>query len=342
MYKNTQALTWFVAILALSSSGAEAVTPARRVRESKQQNPARAPAILWQKPADMRSRDLFYGPGGKAHQPHGLFRFLKENLAGTNPKFDVQDRDGVTWRVKLGEEARPETVASRLVWAVGYSANEDYFLATFRAGDMPSHLSRGQKLVAPDGSIHNVRLKRKVEGEEKIDIWRWRRNPFTGTRELNGLRVMMALINNWDLKDENNAIYREKPTRDQIYEVSDLGASFGTTGRSWTRAESKGNLRAYRHSSFISKVTPEYVDFKVPTRPALIHLAELPEFVGRLRLRWIGRHIPREDARWMGQLLTRLSPDQVRAAFRAAGYSPQDVDGFTDIVEARVAELNQL
>ena len=55
---------------------------------------------------------------------------------------------------------------------------------------------------------------------------------FTGTRELNGLRVMMALINNWDLKDENNAIYREKPVRDQIYEVSDLGASFGTTGRS--------------------------------------------------------------------------------------------------------------
>ena len=45
----------------------------------------------------------------------------------------------------------------------------------------------------------------------------------------------------------------------------------------------------------------------------------------------------------MGQLLTlHLSPDQVRAAFRAAGYSPQDVDGFTDIVEARVAELNQL
>ncbi len=34
-----------------------------------------------------------------------------------------------------------------------------------------------------------------------------RDDPFEDTREWNGLRVMMALMNNWDLKDENNAIY---------------------------------------------------------------------------------------------------------------------------------------
>ena len=30
---------------------------------------------------------------------------------------------------------------------------------------------------------------------------------FPDTRKFNGLRVMMALMNSWDLKDENNAIY---------------------------------------------------------------------------------------------------------------------------------------
>ena len=53
--------------------------------------------------------------------------------------------------------------------------------------------------------MHNARLKRYLEGEEKNGTWKWKDNPFTGTREFNGLRVMMALINNWDLKDVNNS-----------------------------------------------------------------------------------------------------------------------------------------
>jgi hypothetical protein len=28
-------------------------------------------AVLWQDPGDIKSRDLFYGPGGKKGQPHG-------------------------------------------------------------------------------------------------------------------------------------------------------------------------------------------------------------------------------------------------------------------------------
>jgi hypothetical protein len=301
---------------------------------------------LWRNPGDISTRNLFYGPGGQEHEPHGPFTFLKEDLEGTNPKFEVRDRDGVKWKVKLGEEVRPETAASRLVWAVGYFTNEDYFLPTFRAENMPHRLHRGQNLVSRDGSMRNVRLKRSLKGEKKLGVWKWRRDPFSGTRELNGLRVMMALINNWDLKDVNNAIFEEKEAGElegkQIYVVTDLGASFGTTGRSWTRAESKGNLKAYSRSKFIRKVTPSYVDFNVPSRPALIHFFELPEFVSRLQLRWIGKHIPREDATWMGQVLARLSPDQIRDAFRASGYSAHDVDAFSHVVELRIAELNKL
>jgi hypothetical protein len=66
------------------------------------------------------------------------------------------------------------------------------------------------------------------------------------------------------------------------------------------------------------------------------------EFFSRLGLEWIGRRVPRDDARWMGHLLARLSPDQVRDAFRAAGYSPEEVDGFTAVVEQRIGELTEL
>src|SRR5438477_1673493 len=122
----------------------------------------RQTVVLWRDPTDIASRDLFYGPGGEKHQPHGPFTFVKEDLDGTNPKFDVRDGNDVKWKVKLGEEARPETVATRLVWAAGYFADEDYFLPDMRVAEMPRRLQRGQKLVDPDGSVHNVRLKRHV------------------------------------------------------------------------------------------------------------------------------------------------------------------------------------
>jgi hypothetical protein len=208
------------------------------------------------------------------------------------------------------------------------------------------HLKRGQNLVSEDGTMHNVRLKRSLKGEEKIGEWKWSDNPFTRQRELNGLRVMMALINNWDLKDENNAIYKEKHgdsgTPELHYAVSDLGASFGTTGRGLTHSMSKGNLKAYQHSKFIRKQTSEYVDFYVPSRPAPIYLFTPKEYFSRVDMRWIGRHIPRSDAQWIGSLLAQLSPNQIRDAFRAAGYASDQVNAYAAVVEGRIAELNRL
>ena len=277
-------------------------------------------------------------PRRKANQPHGAFTFAKEDLAGTNPKFSVRDGDDVKWKVKLGPEARPETAATRLVWAAGYFADDDYFLANAHVDEMPAHLHRGQKLVR-DGAVSNVRVKR--EHAKKIGTWRWKDDPFTGTREFNGLRVMMALINNWDLKDENNAVY-EEDNGDRVYLVSDLGASFGTAGADCPAARSKGNLNSYAHSKFIAKVTPEYVDFKEPARPALIWIFKPVDFFQRVELGWIGRRIPRADAKWMGDLLGQLSPTQVHDAFRAAGYAPDEADGFAAVVERRIAALRAL
>jgi hypothetical protein len=216
-------------------------------------------------------------------------------------------------------------------------------LLDLRVEDMKC-LKRGQRFLGPDGSMKNVRLKRFLPSEKKVGNWRWRSNPFAGTREFNGLRVMMALMNSWDLKDENNAVYEEKTgsAPELHYMVSDLGATFGTTGLSYPGSSCKGNLPAYASSKFIKKVSADYVDFIVPTRPNLWRLVSLKEFVSRVRLEWIGRHVPRADARWIGQLLSQLSRDQVRQAFQAAGYSPEDVDRFTDVVEERIGELNNL
>jgi hypothetical protein len=296
--------------------------------------------VLWTEPADIRTLNLFYGPGGEQGQPHGRLTFIKEDKGETSPKFDVEDDDGTKWKAKLGPEAQPETVATRLLWAMGFSANENYFIAEAKVSELP-RLRRGHEFVS-DGLVHGIRLQRMKDGK-KVGTWSWRHNPFKGTREFNGLRVMMALLSNWDLKDENNAILEERGhPRDAVYEVSDLGASFGRSGKSYSDRITKHNFAAYRRSKFISKKTRDYVDFAFPTHPPFLYAFNLPFFLGKMRNHWIGKHIPRDDARWIGSQLVLLSDAQVEDAFRAGGYSPAEASAYAAAVKSRIAELQKL
>jgi hypothetical protein len=304
------------------------------------------PAVLWREPTDITDRNLFYGPGGEADQPHGRLTFVEEDLDGTNPKFVVRDQDGAKWKVKLGIEAQPETAASRLVWAAGYFANEDYFLPEIKVENLPARLHRGRQYVSADGTARDVRLKRYLKEEKKLGEWSWDDGPLTGTRQLNGLRVLMGLINNWDLKDENNSVYQEQLASGQserIYMVSDLGASFGQPRVVWPTKKSRGNLKEYEHSKFIVRMQGNDIDLSCPGHPwfPLWFLAH-SRYEMRLELQHIGRDIPREDARWMGQIMSRLSHAQIVDAFHAAGYSPQQTEEFARAVEERIAALNAL
>ncbi len=296
---------------------------------------------MWRAADDVSSLNLFYGPGGKQHQPSTRFTFVKDDSSGTNPKFVVKDEEGTKWKVKLGAEARPETVATRLVWAAGYFADEDYFLDAIQVQGI-GHLKRGGDKVGSDGTVHNVRLERDLKGQKKLGIWKWKDEDFAGTREWNGLRVMMALINNWDLKDVNNAIVELSDGRQRLYMVSDLGATFGSPNPTWPHDRAKGNLKRYAGSKFITGTERDSVDFAEPGEPAPIYLFHLSEYFHRRGLRWIGKDIPRADARWIGEILGRLSSTQIRDAFRAAGYGPNEIEGFSSVVEKRIAALKAL
>ena len=295
-------------------------------------------AALWTDRGDIASLNLLYGPGGKEHEPTGKFTFVSEDKQGTSAKFEIVDQQGVRWKAKLGEESKSETAATRLVWAAGYFTDEDYYLPTLQVDKMRK-LERGQQFVSADGLVTGVRLERHLSGQKKNGNWSWFKNPLSGTKELNGLKIMMALIDNWDLKEINNSIYTEKREGTR-YAVSDLGASFGKTGNSLTR--SKSNPGDYSASKFIQKVTAEHVDFFLNSRPFVLSVVNVPNYATRTHMQDVVKNIPLADARWLGKLLEPLSDEQIRDCFRAAGYTPEEVEQNAAMVKERIKDLNTL
>lgn len=340
-----QSIVLAAALLAGVATHAQNAGPSKKARVSKEEERAASaadlPSVLWRDPGAIASEDLIGGMGGREHAPgqDARYKFIKEDLSGSSIKFYVEDGDGVQWLVKVGDEAQPETAATRLVWAMGYLTDEDYYLPQIHVVGLP-HLHRGNKRIGADGTVVGVRLKRQNKGEKKIGSWSWFDNPFTSTRELDGLRVIMALVNNWDLKTDNNKIYSEKEM-ERRYVASDEGASFGRTGGFSSR--SKGNLTDYREAKFIKHVDANRVDFVMATRPLpLLAPFDPPYFVMRTRIQGVVKNIPRDNARWIGLQLSFLTAQQIGDAFRAAGYSGDEVEAYTQAISARIAQLKAL
>jgi hypothetical protein len=294
-------------------------------------------AVIWQDRGDAAALDLSSGPGGKDREPGTEFKFIKESTSGTSPKFDVQDEHGTTWKVKLGEEAKTETAAARLLWAAGYVVDEDYYRATLRVAGLP-RLARGQQFVSNGDTVTSARLERDTP-DSATTTWSWYDNPFIGTREFNGLRVMMALVNNWDLKEINNTSTGTSGGGAQ-YSITDLGATFGRTGNMLTR--SKGTIKDYADTRFVDRVTATQVDLRMDSRPFFLTIFNVRNYRFRTRMESVAKHIPIADARWIGDLLGRLSTTQIADAFRASGFSSSDVDAYTIVVARRIAALQAL
>jgi hypothetical protein len=287
--------------------------------------------VIWRDRGDISLLDLVAGSGGKGHGPGTRLTFIKESTGGTSPKFEVEDEYGTKWKVKLGPEVKSETAATRLVWAAGYFVDDDYYRPKIHVQGL-KRLDRGQEFVSGD-TVTDVRLEREGKSDDTKG-WSWYENPFLGTRELNGLKVMMALINGWDLKLINNE------SVDGQYGVSDLGASFGRTGNNFSR--SKGLMKDYAETRFIEKITPTYVDFVMHSRPFFLSVVNFPNYRTRLRMESLVKRIPRADARWIGNRLGQLSTRQIHDTFRAAGFSPAEVDGYARVVMQRIAALKKL
>lgn len=316
---------------------------AQRPRRSQPSAPAH---VLWRDPGDIASRNLLYGPGSPDLMPVAPFTFIEEDKSGESPKFEVKDARGMEWKVKLGPEAQSETVATRLVWAVGYFAEEAYYFDEVRIENLP-RLSRGREYVSREGIVRGPRFEPRRKGVERGPTWGWMENPFAGSRELSGLKVLMILLNNFDARKENNRIFyvdTEGGGREGRYVVSDLGATLGRAGGLGGK-RTKNNLNDFLSTQFVRGVDGDVVEFDYDTRPrGLGHLSVLhPTYYrGEVKKEKAMRGIPVEHARWIGSLLSQLTEEQLHDAFRAAGYDGATAKGFVRALRERIDQLVKL
>lgn len=302
--------------------------------------------IIWRHPENISMRNLYYGPGSAEMAPVGPFSFVKEDKGGESPKFVVRDARGQEWTVKLGPEAQAETVSTRLVWSVGYFAEEAYYFDESRINGLP-RLSRGQDYVSGD-TVRGARFEPKRAGMKRGSTWSWHDNPFENTRELSGLKVLMILLNNFDARSENNrVIYVAGPRgRETRYYVTDLGATLGRAG-GLGGTRSKNDLPDFLSTKFVRGVDTRdgVVEFDYDTRPSgLGHLSVLQPFYYRKEVakEKAMRGIPVAHARWIGSLLNQLSDEQLHDAFRAAGYSDAVGASYVGALRQRINQLTQL
>jgi hypothetical protein len=264
---------------------------------------------LWVDPVDLTTRNAFYGSGGSKSVPDPRQEFDVTGVDNTGYSDGYTVSDGPRrWDVKIGREAQPELVVSRVLWLIGNHPPVMHFLPTWRRKSEPGR----EQLSA------RFRLQSDHDNEGE---WAWRENPFTGTRQMKGLVVVNLLMNNWDFKTSNNRIYTvprngQKPWR--WFVVQDLGASLGKSG--WPIGN-RNDIEAFESQGFIKGVENGMVEFDY-----------------RGRHRDVLEDITPADVLWACRLLDRITEKQWTDIFRAAAYPSDIASRFRAHLNSKIVE----
>ena len=292
---------------------------------------------IWRDPGDVAALDLTNGPGGAPDRPAPPFRFIEEHLGGTQPCMSVSDARGRRWRAKWGAEVNSETFAVRLAWACGYFAETTYFLP---AGTIEgaTNLQRTSACLDEHCRFTSARFELDdpaVKKHFEEHSWAWNDNPFLGSRELQGLKIVNMLLSNWDTKDRrdvargsNTAIFEHvlPDGREARYLITDWGGSMGSWGNAITRARWDAAGFAAQTPQFVAGVADGVVKFG---------------YSGQ-RTEDVASGITPDDVIWLMQYLGRITDAQLDDALRASGASDEERELFRTSLRDRITQLSRI
>jgi hypothetical protein len=284
--------------------------------------------LLWRDPGDVASYDFQYGIGGEENQPQAPFEFVNEDFSGTSKKINVTDARGRNWNVKWGHEPRPSVFCTRLLRALGYFVETEYFVPEGQVNNVHG-LGRASVKVGKNGSFAAARFQLRSDSPKYLEDqhWTWAKNPFVGTPQLQGLKIVMLLVSNWDAKEKNLSIFEDRSAdvTHHIYMDADWGASFGKWGNRFTFSKWDCKGFAEQTKDFVSRSAD-----------------------GSLKWGYEGKSkgdltsITVQDVKWLLQYLGRVTDEQIRTGLAASGATPDEVECFARSLRSRIEQLQQV
>ena len=312
---------------------------AYRIRRAGPRRLKAAAHRIWRDPGPPGELDAVNGPGGVGGAPVPPFRFIEEHTTGSQPCMSVRDAQGRRWRVKWGNEVRCETFAVRLAWACGFFAEVTYFLPSGTIAGC-TNLSRTRDCIDDSGAFCDARFELDDPAVRKLfeeHSWAWNDNPFVGTRELTGLKIVAMLLSNWDTKDRrdvargsNTAIFEHKVSRlrrEARYLVTDWGGSMGRWGAT-PATRGRWDVAGFEEQTphFVKGTTDGWVIFG---------------YAGQ-RTDDVARNVSIAHALWFHGYAARVPPAYWTHALLASGASQDEAARFTAALLERLRQLGDL
>jgi hypothetical protein len=261
---------------------------------------------------------------------------VTEHLTGSQPCVAVRDGRGRLWRIKWGHEVRPESFAVRFAWACGYFAEVTHFVAEGTV-EGASGLTRARDCLDEECRFRDARFEledpdvRMLFGEHS---WSWDDNPFVGTRELTGLKLVVMLLSNWDTKDRrdvargsNTAIFEHRVNplhREARYLITDWGAAMGKWG---TNIVSRGR---WDPEGFEAQTA----QFVTGVDGGLMTFGYQGQRTGD-----VANNVPVEHVRWFCKYAGRLTETDLREGLLASGATDEEAVRFARALLDRIAQL---
>jgi hypothetical protein len=266
-----------------------------------------------------------------AAPPKPPFTFLREDTSGTQPKLFVRDAAGATWNVKFGFEVHNESFCWRIVQACGYFAEPSFFIGEGKIENFRP-LTRLTPDLQSDGHFRSARFQFRDPALKfvKTHNWRWDRPPFAGTRELDGLKVLIMLFSNWDNKDARVGD-KGGPNTGEFLRGNERIAAF----TDWGSGMGKWGDQAGGNSNW------NCVDFTAQTPQFVVKNDQKQVIFG-----WKGvinegfsTGIPPSHVAWLMERLGNIPDAQLHDWLRAAGGNDSEVDCFAKALRTRIEQL---
>ena len=294
---------------------------------------------IWREPGRLTSEHLRFGPGGARGVPVPPFTFVQEHLTGSQPCVAVHDGRGALWRVKWGHEVRPESFAVRFAHACGYFAEVTHYVDEGVIGSV-AELTRARTCIGHDSRFREARFEledrrvRMLFGEHS---WAWDDNPFIGTPQLSGLKIVTMLLSNWDTKDRrdvargsNTAIFEQRVPpfgREARYLITDWGGAMGTWG---ANVISRGR---WDPDGFEAQ-TPHFV---TGVKEGIVQFG----YVGQ-RTADVAYDIPVEHVAWFYERAKQLTEPLLRNGLLASGATDEEAVRFARALLNRLEQLGNV